>query len=75
MKISGYIPIILAVLTDFRVIATVVAMLIVIKFTYFVVNYKKRPPRIKIKKKAAPAPAKKTEETEKKDGNEDGADD
>jgi len=56
-------PLIIKVLADFRVIATVVVMLMVIEFTKFVTTYKKRPPRPK-KTKAKPAPAPKTESQE-----------
>ena len=51
------IPVITGVLKDWRVITTVIAMLLVIEFAKFVANYKKRPPRPKVKKAPAPAPA------------------
>lgn len=57
------IPVILKVIIDIRVIATVIVMLFVIEFAKFVTTYKKRPPRPK-KAKSAPkaAPAPKAEE-------------
>lgn len=36
------IPLILQVLTDFRVIVTVVAMILVIKFAKFIASYRKK---------------------------------
>lgn len=59
MKFTDYLPVILGVLKDFRVIGTVIVMLIVIEFAKFITSYKKRPPRPKKEKgkKAAPAPA------------------
>ena len=66
-SIKEYISLILGVLIDFRVIITVVVMLMVVSFAKFVTTYKKRPPRPKKKKeKTAPAPAPKSEE--KKEG-------
>ena len=67
MSIKEYISLILGVLIDFRVIITVVVMLMVVSFAKFVTTYKKRPPRPKKKKeKTAPSPAPKSEE--KKEG-------
>ncbi len=59
MSIKDYIPLILGVLKDFRVIGTVIVMLLVIQFAKFVTTYKKKPPKPKGKKgqkspKAAP---------------------
>ena len=59
MTIKDYIPVILGVLKDFRVIGTVIVMILVIEFAKFVTTYRKKPPKPK-GKKAAPAP--KTEE-------------
>ena len=59
MAIKDYIPLILGVLKDFRVIGTVIVMILVIEFAKFVTTYRKKPPKPK-GKKAAPAP--KTEE-------------
>ena len=58
MTIKDYIPLILGVLKDFRVIGTVIVMILVIEFAKFVTNYRKKPPKPKNKKapKAAPAP-------------------
>ena len=58
MTIKNYIPLILGVLKDFRVIGTVIVMILVIEFAKFVTTYRKKPPKPKNKKapKAAPAP-------------------
>lgn len=65
MIMKDLFPVIFKVLGDFRVIGTVIVMLLVIEFTKFVTTYKKRPPRPKkAKTKAPPAPKpEKTEET------------
>jgi len=57
MNIKEYLHIILGVLKDLRVIGTVLVCLLVIEFAKYITTYKKRPPRPKIKKTAAPAPA------------------
>lgn len=65
MSIKDYIPIILGVIKDFRVIGTVVAMIIVIEFAKYVTTYRKKPPKPKKKPvAAAPAPAKTEEKKE-----------
>lgn len=70
MSIKDYIPIILGVIKDFRVIGTVVAMIIVIEFAKYVTTYRKKPPKPKKKPvAAAPAPAK-TEEKKEGEGSE-----
>lgn len=58
MTIKDYIPLILGVLKDFRVIGTVIVMILVIEFAKFVTTYRKKPPKPKNKKapKAVPAP-------------------
>lgn len=58
MTIKDYIPLILGVLKDFRVIGTVIVMILVIEFAKFVTTYRKKSPKPKNKKapKAAPAP-------------------
>jgi len=62
MTIKDYIPVILGVLKDFRVIGTVIVMILVIEFAKFVTTYRKKPPKPKGKKAAKTAPAPKTEE-------------
>ena len=62
MTIKDYIPVILGVLKDFRVIGTVIVMILVIEFAKYVTTYKKKPPKPKGKKAAKAAPAPKTEE-------------
>lgn len=62
MTIKDYIPVILGVLKDFRVIGTVIVMILVIEFAKFVTTYRKKPPKPKGKKAAKAAPAPKTEE-------------
>lgn len=70
MAIKDYFPVIFGVLKDFRVIGTVIVMILVIQFAKFVTTYKKKPPKPKHKKNqnAAPAPAeaKKDEKKDKK---------
>ena len=44
MTIKDYIPVILGVLKDFRVIGTVIVMILVIEFAKFVTTYRKKPP-------------------------------
>jgi hypothetical protein len=58
MTIKEYFSVIFGVLKDFRVIGTVIVMIIVIEFAKFVTTYKKKPSKPKGKKapKAAPAP-------------------
>ena len=66
MAIKDYIPVILGVLKDFRVIATVIAMILIVKFAKFVTTYKKKPPKPKNKKAPKPVPAPKEEKKEEK---------
>lgn len=61
MNFKEILPIILAVLKDWRVIATAVAVLLVMEFAKYIANYKKKPMRPKkVKVKSAPAPKPKT---------------
>lgn len=53
--LKAIIPVLLGVLKDFRVIATLVAFLLVIMIAGGIANYRKKPPRPK-KEKPAPAP-------------------
>ena len=64
MAIKDYFPVILGVLKDFRVIGTVIVMILVIEFAKYVTTYRKKPPKKKGKKgqKAAQAAAPKKEE-------------
>ena len=66
MAISELIPVIIGVLKDFRVIGTVIAMILVIEFAKCVTTYRKKPPKKKGKKAAKPAPAPKEEKKEEK---------
>ena len=66
MTIKDYIPVILGVLKDFRVLGTVIVMILVIEFAKYVTTYKKKPPKPKGKKAAKPAPAPKEEKKEEK---------
>ena len=61
MTIKDYFPVIFGVLKDFRVIGTVIVMIIVIEFAKFVTSYKKKPPKPKKGKTPKPAPAPKEE--------------
>ncbi len=52
----------MGVITDIRVIITIVAALFIIEFAKFVTSYKKKPPRPKkVKAPKAPPPAPKPE--------------
>ena len=62
MTIKEYIPVILGVLKDLRVIGTVIVMILVIQFAKFVTTYRKKPPKPKGKKAPKAAPAPKTDE-------------
>ena len=61
MTIKDYFLVIFGVLKDFRVIGTVIVMIIVIEFAKFVTTYKKKPPKPKKGKTPKPAPAPKEE--------------
>ena len=56
MSIKQYMHLILGVLSDLRVIGTVIVCILVISFAKYITTYKKKPPKPK-KKKAAPEPA------------------
>ena len=73
MAIKDYFPVILGVLKDFRVIGTVIVMLLVIEFAKFVTTYRKKPPKPKNKKasKAAAAPKEEKKEEKPAEGGED----
>ena len=62
MTIKDYFPIIFGVLKDFRVIGTVIVMILVIECAKFVTTYKKKPPKPKKGKEPKAAPAPKAEE-------------
>lgn len=63
MKTSDYIPIILSVLKDWRVILTVIVMIFVMCFARYVANYRKKAPVIKKPKIIVTPTEEKTEET------------
>lgn len=77
MTIKELIAVILGVLKDFRVIGTVIVMILVIEFAKFVTTYKKKPPKPKGKKapKAAPAPKEEKKEESKEESADSGTDD
>ena len=64
MKNSEMISIIFKVLKDPKVIGTTIAMILVITFANFIVNYSKKHKTPKIKKPAAAPAPKKQEPTE-----------
>ena len=66
MAIKDYFSVILGVLKDFRVIGTVIVMILVIEFAKFITTYKKKPPKPKGKKGPKPAAAPKEEKKEEK---------
>lgn len=63
MSIKEYLFLALKVLKDFRVLGTVIAMILIIEFAKYVASYKKKPEKKGAKKAKAPkpAPAPKTE--------------
>lgn len=66
MSVKEYITLAFNVLKDFRVLGTVIAMILIIEFAKYVANYKKKPPKKSAKKQKPqkeqkPAPAEKTE--------------
>ena len=73
MTMKELFPVIFSVLKDFRVIGTVIVMLLVIEFSKFVTTYKKKPPKPKNKKTPKPAPAPKAEEKKEEAAAEGGA--
>ena len=66
MTIKEYFPVIFGVLKDFRVIGTVIVMILVIEFAKYVTSYKKKPPKPKNKKGAKAATPPKEEKKEEK---------
>ena len=66
MAIKEYFPVIFGVLKDFRVIGTVIVMILVIQFAKFVTTYRKKPPKPKKAKGAKAAPAAKEEKKDEK---------
>ncbi len=66
MSIKEYFSLIIHVITNLKVILTVVVMLLVIEFAKFITTYKKKPPKPKVKKEKTPAP----KPEEKKEGEE-----
>ena len=70
MTIKDYFPVIFGVLKDFRVIGTVIVMILVIEFAKFITTYKKKPPKKKVKKGAAQAPKEEKKEEKPAEGGE-----
>ena len=66
MTIKEYFPVIFGVLKDFRVIGTVIVMILVTEFAKYVTTYKKKPPKPKKAKAPKAAPAPKEEKKEEK---------
>lgn len=68
MSFKETFSVILKVLSDFRVIGTVIVMLLIVEFAKFITNYTKKAPKPKKEKKSAapvsPAPAAQPEATE-----------
>ncbi len=69
MNFSNFISVFLKILTNKTVIITTVLVFLYIDFICYVARYRKKPPRPKVKKVAAPAPAAAPAEDE---GGEDG---
>ena len=72
MTIKDYFPVIFGVLKDFRVIGTIIVMIIVIEFAKFVTTYQKKPSKPKGKKAPKPAPAPKEEKPAEGDASDGG---
>lgn len=70
MKFKDYLPIILNVLKDGKVIGTAIVMLLVIAFAKYIINYTKKPKKPKVKKAPKPAPAPKAEGESGEEGGE-----
>ena len=68
MTIKEYFSVILGVLKDFRVIGTLIVMILVIEFAKFVTTYKKKPAKPKGKKAPKATPAPKEEKKDDKGG-------
>ena len=68
MTIKEYFSVILGVLKDFRVIGTLIVMILVIEFAKFVTTYKKKPAKPKGKKAPKAATAPKEEKKDDKGG-------
>ena len=64
MSVSEYIHVILSVLKDFKVIITVVLMILIVAFAKYITNYKKKAKKKIVKVKPAPAPAPEKQESE-----------
>ena len=68
MTIKEYFSVIFGVLKDFRVIGTLIFMILVIEFAKFVTTYQKKPAKPKGKKAPKAAPAPKEEKKDDKGG-------
>ena len=75
MKVN-YVQLVLSVIKDIRVIATIVAALLIVEFAGFVTSYRKKAPKHKKAKvkPAAAAPAQKVEASESAEGGEGASD-
>ena len=69
MNFSSFISVFLKILTNKTVIITTVLVFLYIDFICYVARYRKKPPRPKVKRISAPAPAAAPAEGE---GGEDG---
>lgn len=58
MKLQNFFNIVLQILTNWYVIGTVVAMLLIISFANYVIRYKRKPKKKKKKNLAEKAPPK-----------------
>ena len=58
MKLQDFLNIVLQILTNWFVIGTVVAMLLIISFANYVIRYKRKPKKKKKKNLAEKAPPK-----------------
>lgn len=61
---KNFLPIVLQILSDSRVIGTVIVMFLIVQFAFFVSAYTKKAPKSKKKKNVQKSqPVEKTEET------------
>ncbi|MCQ2585053.1 MAG: hypothetical protein MJ185_05630 [Treponema sp.] len=61
---KSFFPLVLGVLKDWRVIATLIAFFLIIMIAGFIANYSKKPPRLKSEKPVNVAPVQESGEAE-----------
>lgn len=74
MSINELIPLCIAVISDWRVIFITVLTIVFIALAKYVQRYRKKPPRVRVKKAETKAPAEKAAPAEGEAASEDKAD-